>query len=80
MPYRGKQLHPIPARTDDDRQLLGLALERGAYILTNDNYDKYVADGTISAEWREAHLLKYFWLGDELKVVAKEGQTHLRLR
>ncbi|KAL3921317.1 MAG: hypothetical protein SGPRY_004947 [Prymnesium sp.] len=78
-PYLDRQLFRIPSRTDDDRLILQEAVRQRGYVLSNDNFDHYVQDGTISKEWRDGAILHYFWLGTALRVESKPGQTQLQL-
>lgn len=69
----------MPARTDDDRFILAEAKKRESRkelvcILSNDNFDEYVANGTIQRDWRDRTILHFFWIGAELRVESKPGQ------
>jgi len=70
LPFVGQEVNPVPARSDDDRWILKEALDGGedTHVMSNDNYDKYIYDGTITAEWRDRHVFKFSWLRGQLRV------------
>ena len=42
------------------------------HVLSNDNYDKYIQEGSMTAEWRNRHVIKYCWIRGQLRLEANE--------
>lgn len=63
-------MHLTPAGCDDDEFILRLALERNAFVLTNDLFRDHQRRGTISKDWVECHCLRFMFVANELLLPA----------
>ena len=74
--YRHELLRPLanrnvlvltPSRMDDDNWAIGHAQRtEDCLIVTNDHLRNFVQRGTITQEWRDAHVMKFAWVQNEL--------------
>ena len=54
-----------PSHTDDDEFCLSFARDRPYIrVLSNDNYQQYVTDGFVTADWRRQYVIKYMFIGE----------------
>ena len=64
-----------PARMDDDMWIIDHAKRNeGCRILTNDHMQKQVDRGEITAEWRNARLVKFVFVRNELRPIDYRGK------
>ena len=57
-----------PARMDDDNWIIDHAQRTaGCKILTNDHLESHIARGKVSAAWRDARVIKFAFVHNELR-------------
>lgn len=68
-PYRDQRVLVLtPARMDDDAWIIDEAQRvEGSLILTNDHMQQHVDRGTITAAWRDRHIVKFCFVENELR-------------
>jgi len=70
-------LSRLPSHIDDDNPIIDLAIERNAFILTNDGFIDHLSSGKISHEFTQSNVFKCYELDSQLKLVPP---VHCRLK